>query len=222
MTTNNDNSWNSIKEKQLNEWINACRYYINEYEKERLFLKKKTNNLLILNILLSSMATIFNSVAISEKYYFNLIVISAVFTAISTGLGIYIKTVNLDKRLSKIVECIKGFKEIILQIQQELSIDINERTNGNEFIKKIALEMLNLENDSENGFVYTASNKQQSIVSKTMAIPKENDDIEATDNDDVKINGLTKDENNKFELFFIKTPSMKQDIINFQMERMEL
>jgi hypothetical protein len=235
-----NNTWNKKKEKQLKKWINTCKVLNILHEKDKNSIKKQINRLLIVNILFSSIITICSSIAVSTTYYFSLIIISGILSTINTGIGIYKKSVNLESKLTKHIDSIRGYREIIFKIEQQLSLDINERMDGNTFIKDISLEMLNLESDIDSSTTmptasFTKTNDNISYSSTDdeekqvkMIKPKEveekplnKEDDDCDDEKDDVITGLTPEQNVKFELFFRKNPSIKQEMLEFQMKRLD-
>lgn len=225
-----NNNWNTKKEKRLREWIEACKFYNKEHEKLKGILTLQINRLLISTILLSSLATIVSTITIATTnpfYAFNLIITSAIISAINTGLGVYKKAVNWEEKLEKHKNCANGYREIIFKIEQELALEPNDRINGNEFIKQISLEMLGMETETDTIPIKEIDKKIDNSSSSSDDEERHKKIVLQIDTgippheSEEKIEGLTPEQNNKFELFFKKNPSLKHEMIEFQMQRLE-
>ena len=142
-------SWTDKKEEQIKQWKKVCFCYNHLHEKEKILLKKKTKFLLILSLLLSSSVAIISSVATSLTNNFWLIVVSAILSGLSAGISLYTKTEKPEEKLLKHNDSARGYRELILRIEQQLILDIKDRNNANDFIREITSQMLELETGTE-------------------------------------------------------------------------
>jgi hypothetical protein len=142
-------SWNNKKEEQIKQWKKICYCYNHLHEKEKIFLKKKTKFLLILSLLLSSSVAVISSVATSLNNNFWLIVVSAILSGLSAGISLYTKTEKPEEKLLKHNDSARGYRELVLKIEQQLILDVKDRNDANEFIREITSQMLELETGTE-------------------------------------------------------------------------
>lgn len=222
------NNWDQKKEIQLNEWKYVCEVYNQLHEKQKEYYKKKVNYLIIPTIIISSTVTILSSIATATENNFLLNVISAILSGTAACFTLYAKNDAPDQKIIRHSESAKGYREIVLKIESHLAIDIESRINGNEFIKDISLKMLDLETGSESIPIITKTEflKLNNITCDNKKVgldkKKDNQDLESDekkDNPDT-ISGLSNNQNKKFELFFRKFPSFNQNMIEFQLNRL--
>jgi hypothetical protein len=223
------NNWNQKKENQLNEWKYICETYNHLHEKQKNYYKKKINYLIIPTIIISSTVTILSGIATFTENNFTLNVVSAVLSGLTACFTIYTKTDDPDQKIIKHSESAKGYREIVLRIESQLAIDVESRINGNDFVKEISMRMLDLETGSESIPIITKteliklSENNKLDDSKINVVIDENDakqDSEVKTNSSEVITGLTSSQNKKFELFFRKFPNSNQNMLEFQLNRL--
>jgi len=213
-------NWTNKKEIQLSEWKNVCEAYNHLHEKQKEYFKKKVNYLLIPTIIISSTVTVLSSIASSITNNFWLNISSAILAGIATCFTLYTKNDTPEQKIIKHSESSKGYREIVLTIESELAIDIELRKNSNDFIKEIMLRMLNLETGSESIPILTKQ-EMMKIINK-----KENSELHKSESEIKQVsseivNGLSNIDNKKFELFFRKFPSTNQNMLDFQLTRLD-
>lgn len=184
-------SWNTKKEEKIKQWKKICFCYNHLHEKEKIILKKKTKFLLVLSLLLSSSVAIISSVATSLSNNFWLIVSSAILSGLSAGISLYTKTEKPEEKMIKHNDSARGYRELVLKIEQQLILDFEDRFDANQFIKEITTQMLELE---------TGTESMPIITKKDL---KKMDDMQESSSDE---------NNSKFQPFYItKNKQSKKD-----------
>jgi hypothetical protein len=136
-----NNGWNNLKIWQLKRKLTELKIYRylhkeagNYYKKlhQKLFLPQTT-------IMTISSGTLFVSlsgqISDSNRYWINVFV--SFLTLIGTVLSVWIKFFDADNIANTHIESSKNYSIIIEEIEDELSLDFEEKTNYSEFNSKI-------------------------------------------------------------------------------------
>ena len=240
-------NWTEKKENQLKEWKIMCECYNNSHDKLKTYYNKKSNIFLICNIVFSSFAALFSGIsALSDYIAFG--ILGAIFAAFITALSLYESSDNPERKASKHDNVSFGYREIVLKIQLELTLDKKNRSDADEFLKNISLRMLDLETGAESVPIITQSElkkikKRSYSIKNINTCQDKNNDIESQDknndiesqdknndiesqdkNNDVNnklIRGLSNNEHTTFELFFNTYPKMNIDMVQYQKSRLD-
>jgi ABC-type multidrug transport system fused ATPase/permease subunit len=231
------NNWNDEKEKKINDIKNSCNIYVIAHDKKHqeynTLLKISTSQNIIISITIAILS-LFASYLKTNNLW--IIITVTILSSISTGIGIFMTFLNPETKLSNHMDIRNKYKHVIYKIEQELFVEIINRTNCNEFIKEICKEMLELETGEDslpiiNKSILNKEKKNSSIKTSLNQNTQNNKiyDIENNnininycekDNNNDKINGLTPEENINFYLLFKKLPSIDINLIRYQQDRL--
>lgn len=198
------NGWSDELEKKVKNWREICYGYNNEHEKIKNYLSKKTNILLILTVILSSLVAMISTIASIKENNFWLIIVSAILSGLSAGISLYNNADQPEHKLIKHSDCAKGYRNLVLLINCQLSLSYKSRTNADVFIKELTSQMLELESGVESIPIITV--KETNILSNRSNLEVEED--------------LSNYEKTKTFELFDKYPTENKNMVNFQLERL--
>ena len=226
------NHWDDKKEVELIKWQKMSAKWGAAHDVQTYILKIQIKRLFLITLILSSLCAFLGGLtSVYNILYLNVTI--AILNASIATLTIYTKTENFEKKIIHHVGSSKEYREIILQIQQQLSLDVDERIDANKFIYSVSSKMLELDSKTNEDVmlidVYNTFTKHNSFKRQTkfnylcsilycgvcyMTNHKLNkkssdslDDIENSDifNTNVHISGLSHEQNKHFNQFYKKT-----------------
>lgn len=134
--------WNEKNEKLLTYWKEESQIIIWLNTQALNYLKKLNKCLSIPAIMISaiSSATIFSNLNNEQKNDTNIdamLVVIGILLIISTFIQSLKEFLNLEKNIRQYINIIKTNQMLILDIQEQLSQEIQDRVNGKEFVNKM-------------------------------------------------------------------------------------
>jgi hypothetical protein len=137
------NVWNTTIEQQIQNWKYKCELYHQLHEQYKQFYMNAYSRATNVTILLSSLSTMFGSILIVRPNF----VVNLLLLCCNIGIAAiqtYTISHSIIEKLSKHHELSTKYMELIYNIEQELALPEDKRTNGEEFIKMLSLQMIHL------------------------------------------------------------------------------
>lgn len=137
---NINNGWNENLEKLLSYWKEESQIFIWLNTQSLNYLKFQNKCLSVPAIAISaiSSATIFSNVSYDDRSNNPILLyIIGSFLIISTFIQLMKEYLNLDKNIRQHINTIKTNQMLILDIQEQLSQDREDRINGKDFLNKM-------------------------------------------------------------------------------------
>lgn len=150
-----NNGWDKNKEKMLRYWKEESQImiWLNTQALNNTKFINKCFSIPSIFISAISSATLFSNVNISPDKIQILIIFIGILLIISTFLQSLKEFLNLDKNIRQYITIIKNNQIIILDIQEQLNQQVNDRINGKKFLNDI-------------------KNKKNELIKNSIEIPK--------------------------------------------------
>ena len=134
-----NNGWDKNKEKILRYWKEESQImiWLNTQALNKTKFINKYFSIPSIFISAISSATLFSNINISQDKIQILIIFIGILLIISTFLQSLKEFLNLDKNIRQYITIIKNNQIIILDIQEQLNQQVNDRINGKKFLNDI-------------------------------------------------------------------------------------
>jgi hypothetical protein len=200
-----NNGWDNKIEHQINDWKHKCQLYHALHNKYKNYYLSIYNYGATFTILVSSLGTIFSTVVLAQpNFYLNVLLLVTSIT--TTTINGYLTTHNIVEKLSKHNEISTKYLELIYNIEQELALTLEQRTNGNEYIKILSLEMSHiLELGANLPMIDNLNLEDANKLCKTYK-----KQLEYTSDNDM--HGLNKTQKDNFTLYYDTVPHVTKEL----------
>lgn len=226
-----ENEWTDKRAITITKWMLTCKQYLDFHQTEKIINQDKIRRLLIANISLSGMAIVLNGfVFLNDATVIVGSICAATINAIIAGMQVYQRFECHETKLSLHKTAIKAYKRLNHKINQELTLPVSERTDCNQFMRNISLQLLDYEDDFEQPILSLAtvsmsvlSNDEIKDDVKSMKSIESLESELSINSDDDSIAGFTDDQQARFGMFIRRASTRQQEqqhTLNYQLKRL--